>query len=85
MAGLKEALELLGKESESIDCSLLIDHDNGTELNKDTLHMLNSQKFLIEDIISTYPEDITSLLCGIDLKKIERIKANMHKSGDADW
>ena len=85
MSGLKEALELLKKESEPIDCSVLIDYGNGTQLNKDTLHLLNNQKVLIEDVISAYPQDVNSLLCGIDLEEIERIKTNMHKSRDGDW
>ncbi len=85
MGGLKKALELLGKESEPIDCSVLIDYGNGIELNKDTLHTLNNQKVLIEDVISVYPEDVNSLLCGIDLEEIERIKAKMHKSEDGNW
>ena len=85
MGGLKKARELLEKESESIDCSVLIDCGDGIELSKDTLHVLSNQKVLIEDIISAYPEDVNSLLCGIDLKEIERIKANMHKSRNANW
>lgn len=86
MGGLNKARELLAvleKESEPIDCSVLI--DCGKELSEDTLHVLRNQKVLIEDIISAYPEDVNSLLCGIDLEEIERIKVNIHKSRDANW
>lgn len=88
MGGLNKARELLAlleKESEPIDCSVLIDCSNGMELSKDTLHVLSNQKVLIEDIISAYPEDVNSLLCGIDLEEIEHIKVKMHKSRDANW
>lgn len=87
MGGLNKALELLAlleKESEPIDCSVLIDCGDGIELSEDICHGLSNQKVLIEDVISAYPEDVNSLLCGIDLDEIERIKMNMHKSRDSN-